>query len=253
MPMLNCQKTSEEVDTQYEPMITSEEVEDELFRLGASSDTLTKLKVFDEMVHKPTSGNLDRSIRTKALRCMWRMLQEKGLAAEKTWFKAALLLDRVTASSFFRLEEMPLTCVYLTRLVLKCASRVPKGADEEDPSMVLKDFATWLDSTQNLATSKVSNQALLTHEEKVLKALDWQVEVSSMEKWCFLFFTRFGLAGWEFQAPLRQMHEQALLLARAVVMCFPMLSHKKLAAGLFLCHSWVPFYICLRVPKPHKE
>ncbi|CAE7546354.1 KCNQ2 [Symbiodinium natans] len=220
-------------------MMISEDVEEELFRLGASSDTIKKLQEFDDMVHEPMSGNLDGSIRTKALRCMFKMLQANGLAGENTWFKAALLLDRLTASSFFRLEQLPLTCVCLTKLVVKCISSVPKMAHEEDPSMILiKDFATWLDSTQSSATSAVSLEALRLHEEKVLGALDWQVEVACTEKWCLVYFTRFGLVGREFQAPVRQLHAQALLLARAVMMCFPMLSHKKLAAGLF-CLSFV--------------
>ena len=92
--MLEGQQTSQKIDAQYEPMMISEDVEEELFRLGASSDTIKKLQEFDDMVHEPMSGNLDGSIRTKALRCMFKMLQANGLAGENTWFKAALLLDR---------------------------------------------------------------------------------------------------------------------------------------------------------------
>ncbi|CAE7552123.1 KCNQ2 [Symbiodinium natans] len=223
-----------EPDAQYETMI-SETMEEELHRMGASSDMIDCYKESREM---PMPGNLDRSVRVRALRCMFKMLVDT--LGEGACFQAALLLDRVTASNSFRLEQLPLTCVCLTRLMLKCAFGMAMVPGEDSPSMSwIKDFATWLTATQNLVTSEgstMSRHELALHELRLLKALDCQVELPCAEKWCLLYFTRFGHLGREFQAPVQQMQAKALLSARAVVMCFPaspMLSHGKLAAGLF--------------------
>ena len=110
-----------ETVTEYEPMAISENMEEELHRLGASSDMIAHLKEEDEMVHLPMPGNLDGSIRTEVLRCMFNMLQAHPLG-RSTWFQAALLLDRITARKSFCLEQLPLTCTCVTSLVLKCAS-----------------------------------------------------------------------------------------------------------------------------------
>ena len=101
-------------------------------------------------------GNLDISTRMNALCCISDVLEAHtlGQRGQDTWFRAALLFDRFTASSSFCLEQLPLTCACLTGLVLKTASTAAKPlAGENYCSMTLiKDFAAWLDSTQSLVT-----------------------------------------------------------------------------------------------------
>ena len=222
-----------ETDAEYKPMVISENMEEELHRLGASSDMIAHLKEEDEMVHLPMPGNLDGSIRTKALRCMFSMLQANPVG-KSTWFQAALLLDRITACQSFCLEQLPLTCTCVTSLVLKCASSAAMPLAGED---VINDFATWLDSTQNCVTAEVSNRAVSQHEKEVLEALDFRVQAPCVLQWCKPYFTRLGLlASREFQLPVQQMHGTVVMFAHAVVMCVPaspMLSHGNLAAGLF--------------------
>lgn len=224
----------------HEPPTISEELEEELHRLGASSDILGHLKELDMdiMDQVPgTAGQLDGSIRVSALRCLLHMLQAFG-SGHSYWFKAAFLLDRIVASSTFRLEQLPLTCVVLTRIVMKLASSMPPPfASNSCPAMhMIKDFGTWLESAQNCVTDQVSDMALCMHEKTVLKALLWQIECPCVEHWSCLFFTRFGiLAGRDFQAWIDQMQAKVLMFARAVVMCFPtaQLSQGRLALGLF--------------------
>ena len=110
-----------ETDADHQLMVIPENMEEELHRLGASSDMIFHLKEDDEMVHLPMPGNLDRSIRTEALRCMFNMLQAHPLGTS-SWFQAALLFDRSAASKSFCLEKLPLTCTCLTGIALKCAS-----------------------------------------------------------------------------------------------------------------------------------
>ena len=222
-----------ETAAEYESMAISENMEEELHRLGASSKMVEDLKEEEKMVHLPMPGNLDGSIRTKALRCMFNMLQAHPVG-KSTWFQAALLLDHITARQRFGLEKLPLTCTCLTGIVLKCASSAALPLSGEN---LIHDFATWLDSTQNCVTATVSNRAVSQHEKEVLEALDFGVEAPCVQRWCQTYFTRFGLlAGRDSQLPIQQMHGTALMFAHAVVMCVPaspMLSHGKLAAGLF--------------------
>ena len=71
----------------------------------------------------------------------------------------------------------------------------------------------------------------------VFEALDWHVGGACVEHWYIAYFTRFEcVVGQDFQAPILQMRATFRLFARAVVLRFsasPMLSHGKLATGLF--------------------
>ena len=228
-----------EAEAQYERMTLTAEIEEDLHRRGASTEMLELLKEIDADLQLPAApaGQLGGEIRAKALRCISHMLQGCS-SGHCSWFQAALLLDRLTASNDYRLEQLPLACVCVARLVIKCACSVATPLTSESPQMhMIKEFSTWLESTQDCLASEVSNRALNLHEKTVLKALDWQAEVPCVEQWCRIYFTRFGrLAGREYQAPLQQMHGTALMFARAVVMCVPAsaeLSHGKLATGLF--------------------
>ena len=227
-------------NTKYASMIISENIEEELHRQGASSDTIDYLKEDDEMTHLPIRlMALDGSIRPYALRFISHLLRAYT-SDQGIWFHAALLLDRFAASNSFRLEQLPLTCACSASLALKCASERP-FADQSSRWMILiNDFAEWLESTQNCVTSEVSNEALALHERTVFEALDWHVGAACVEQWYLAYFTRFEcMVGQEFQAPILQMRATFRRFARTVVLCFPaspMLSHGKLATGLFsLC------------------
>lgn len=230
--------TPPETVVQYEPLTLSEELEDEFHRLGATSDTLEILKEVEmDQMPQNAAGQIPASIRVAALRCMSHMLQAFGFGG--SWFKAAFLLDRCTASNQFQLEQLPLTCVCVARIVLKLASSIslPLGSERCPAINLIKEFATWMEFTHNVVTTEVSDRALCLHEKEVLLALDWQVECPCVEHWSCLYFTRFGiLAGREFQASIQQMQAKVLMFARAMVMCFPMtkeVSQRTLAMGLF--------------------
>ena len=91
-------------NTKYLPMVISENIEEELHRRVASSDTIDNLKEDDGMTHLPIrSMSLDGSIRPYALRCISHLLRAKT-SDEGIWFHAALLLDRFAASNSFHLE-----------------------------------------------------------------------------------------------------------------------------------------------------
>eukprot|EP00439_Symbiodinium_sp_Y106_P004950 s1915_g1.t1 len=230
--------TPPETVVQYEPLTLSEELEEEFHRLGATSNTLEILKEVEmDQMPQNAAGQIPASIRVAALRCMSHMLQAFGFAG--SWFKAAFLLDRCTASNQFQLEQLPLTCVCVTRIVLKLASSLslPLGSERCPAIHLIKEFATWMELKKNIVTTEVSDRALCLHEKEVLLALDWQVECPCVEHWSCLYFTRFGiLAGREFQASIQQMQAKVLMFARAMVMCFPMtkeVSQRTLAMGLF--------------------
>ena len=232
-----CSVSQPRVKTpQCEPMIISENIEEELHRRGASSDTIDYLKEDDEMTHLPIGPmSLNGSIRPYALRCISHLLRAYT-SDQGIWFQAALLLDRFAASNSFRLEQLPLACACSASLALKCESARP-FADQSSRWMILiKDFAGWLESTQNCVTSEVSSEALALHERTVFEALEWHVG-ACVEQWYLAYFTRFEcMVGQEFQAPIQQMRATVRLFMRTVVLFFPaspMLSHGKLATGLF--------------------
>ena len=189
------------------------------------------------MMHLPKqSMSLDGSVRPYALRCISHLLRAYT-SDQGMWFHAVLLLDRFAASNSFRLEQLPLTCVCSASLALKCASARPFANQSSRWMILIKDFAKWLESTQNCVTSEVSSEALALHERTVFEALDWHVGAACVEQWYVAYFTRFEcMVGQEFQAPILQLRATFMLFARTVVLCFPaspMLSPGKLATGLF--------------------
>jgi len=243
-----------------EPVTIKEEMEEALHKLGASTVVMANLKEVDStQMPKSRAGPLDSTIRVRALRCMSYLFQA-STSGYSHWFKAALLLDRFAASEQFRLEHLPLTCVCVTRIVLKhdasLQMAMPFTHARCSAMNFIKDLGAWLKSAHACVTTEVSDRELTVQEQRILKALDWQVSYPCVEQMCFAYFARFGmLAGADFQPLIQPMQAKVLIVARAVVMCIPTtdaLSHGRLAAGLFANCFVEAGYLPLNNLKPEK-
>eukprot|EP00435_Cladocopium_sp_Y103_P074067 s165_g46.t1 len=103
-------------EPQQEPVTISETMEDAWHRVGASSEMLANLKEADRRGTEKGARAFDQKIRVGALRCLFNVLQGTT-GSQSYWFKASLLFD--LCADCAGLEELPLTCAAIARIVVK--------------------------------------------------------------------------------------------------------------------------------------
>jgi len=212
-------------------LLAQDEMQDQLSACCASDDTVNVRTEFEERQMKAlmealstSSIQQDQEVLCPEVRkiVVWFMAHvvESMNLPEKTWFDMVTLLDLYCLRSSKPIEvgDIPSLCGALVRLLKKFDTVIPSSDD--DLMVYIMHLAQYLrNAGHTVPHPAVSLQSLETHEKVVLEALDWKINLSSVDTWMSTFYARMNsLTGQALLPTLRLTWNHSLGLARTMLM-----------------------------------
>lgn len=138
---------------------------------------------------------LPAQVRDAALRLMTYIAQLLGMS-QKSWFSVVTAFDAYclkfgSADNIF--VTLPATCVALVKLLKKmdCATDSMMGSNF---SIFATELVKWLQQMGHpVEDLEVTEEAINSQELKVLKVLNWQLNLPTIESWTSRFCSRFNV------------------------------------------------------------
>eukprot|EP00930_Biecheleria_cincta_P027613 TRINITY_DN19367_c0_g1_i1.p1 TRINITY_DN19367_c0_g1~~TRINITY_DN19367_c0_g1_i1.p1 ORF type:complete len:353 (+),score=44.04 TRINITY_DN19367_c0_g1_i1:50-1060(+) len=176
---------------------------------------------------------LQARIRSYALEFIKYVILNKRMH-QHAWVQAVSLLDTYWLKVSGSIPMLPATCVCLVRLVQKF--------NNEMPVLIPDQTSTWLPFACEMAQGlgmlgfhcpEITETTLDSHELEICRAMNWKMDVTTVEWWISVFSTRFHLLT---SNSVKENSEAMMFMARQLIKHEPaslQFSHRKLALGVF--------------------
>lgn len=193
-----CTKEVEEAQEAQEEvgacLLPEEQMEELLYRQGFPTELLElKQQQEERVLARLGSASLPPKVRETCLQAMLTMTMQMNMTPSD-WFLATAVFDALCQRSpdgkevLVRLPQLPVTVVAIVRLVRKFET-VDKSCYGQGLTLLTKELACRLGLTGPMA--EVSLESIMEHEQTVLKALEWQISIPTVESWVTSFAGRF--------------------------------------------------------------
>jgi hypothetical protein len=221
------------------------EVQEILDTHGASDEMLEILKERETRAvgQMPDLINADGKARESVVWCMAHLVEcSRMLDRDRSWFEAVMLFDVYCCRCRVKVQDYPIVCAALIRLLQKVDNAVAAPRDHDLINTVTK-LSEWLRQMgHEVSPSSLTVEALEVHEMAILEALRWQIKLPTVDQWMSAFCARMSALTRQGLMPiLVPVWQQSMPLARALFMRFEMcsrLSPQHVANGL-LCMGCV--------------
>lgn len=225
-------------------------------RDAVSTEQVESCRALEQKDLTPTAlagPPLPARIRSYVLQCM-RFMTLKSDMSEPEWFQAVSLLDTYFLKVTGSIAMIPATCICAVRLVRKfnLSARTRRAKDRHRPLAASRwtlghaehfDYLSLArrisgDMAADMAMSgtkipEITEAILDSHELEICKAVNWRIDVMTIERWIWLFSTRLNsLTG----SGYRMNMTKVMLMAQKLVMhksASHQFSHHNLALGVF--------------------
>jgi hypothetical protein len=198
-----------------------DDIQDALDRTGVATEQIPGRKAQAIKMLKPLGGDkhtfLPSIVRNGALKFMENLVRSMRLDMQR-WFEAALLLDVTDCLSpgGLDLNLLPATTVAVVKLIWKTDNAV-QSMQGHRLSQYASLMTSWL-TQLGYSAIEVTEELLVERESAILKALQWQVNMPSVETWMSMFCMRFNvLTRGVVQPSLDWVSKQSLFFARVLV------------------------------------
>ena len=166
-----------------------ETVQDLWHRHGVATETLENCKVVEQRALAPTvqtSHPLPAQIRAYAIECMKCIMVKIGMSPPE-WSQAVSLLDTYVLKVAWDMPMLPVTCACMIQLVQKFSKQ------ESVPPGDLARLMAQVIVIPGIETREITEEILISHELTICQAINWQMDVMTVDRWILMFSTRFEL------------------------------------------------------------
>lgn len=213
-----------------------ETIQDLWHQHGVATERVEKCKACEQHAFMPTQQAgppLPAQARNDALRCMRSIINTLGMSFQE-WSQAVCLFDIYSLMVTEEVLLLPTTCLCMVRLVKKF----------DKTESVRTDFqSTWLPIARRMVPgmamsgreiSEITENILNSHELQICQAINWQIDVMTVDRWISMFSTRFNvLTENQYQLNIMELVPvvHALIMYESASLQF---SNYSLALGVFI-------------------
>eukprot|EP00930_Biecheleria_cincta_P075917 TRINITY_DN6310_c0_g1_i2.p1 TRINITY_DN6310_c0_g1~~TRINITY_DN6310_c0_g1_i2.p1 ORF type:complete len:295 (-),score=52.30 TRINITY_DN6310_c0_g1_i2:351-1235(-) len=213
-----------------ERMHIPETVQDLWHRHGVATEILENYKVVEQRALTPTvqaNHLLAAQLRGYAIECMKCIMMKLGISP-LDWSQAVSLLDTYVLKAAWDTPMLPVTCACMIQLVKKFSKQETVPVDD------LACLMSQVMVIPGIEMREITEEVLISHELTICQAINWQIDVMTVDRWILMFFTRFEiLTGNALQMNIKETMFKVthmLIMGESASLQF---SHYNVALGVF--------------------